>query len=42
MAEKPQRCYMSPDPVGLEWHWKDGVLSANISALHIHNILVIE
>ncbi|NLN93045.1 MAG: hypothetical protein GX130_07055 [Candidatus Hydrogenedens sp.] len=42
LSEKPKRCYMTPDPVGLDWSWRDGVLQANIGGLHIHNILVIE
>lgn len=42
LAEKPTRCYMAPDAVGLDWGWRDGVLHARIGSLHIHNILVIE
>lgn len=42
LAERPQRCYMAPDKVGLEWAWRDGLLTADIAGLHIHNILVIE
>lgn len=42
MAERPARCYMAPDKAGLEWTWKDGMLSADIGGLHIHNVLVIE
>lgn len=42
LAERPRRCYMAPDETGLEWTWKDGVLTAKISGLEIHNVLVIE
>ena len=41
-AERPKRCYMAPDKAGLEWTWKEGVLTAKISGLSIHNVLVIE
>ena len=40
--ERPRRCYMAPDKAGLEWTWKDGKLTAKISGLGIHNVLVIE
>jgi hypothetical protein len=39
---KPKRCYMAPDETGLEWTWKDGILSAHVAGLRIHNTLVIE
>ena len=42
LAEKPARCYMAPDAAGLEWTWKEGLLTASISGLGIHNVLVIE
>lgn len=42
VKEKPGRCYMAPDEAGLNWSWKDGVLTAEISGLAIHNVLVIE
>ena len=42
MAERPKRCYLAPDEIGLEWTWKDGLLTAEIAGLHIHNVLVIE
>ncbi len=42
LAERPARCYMAPDKVGLEWTWKEGRLTADIGGLHIHNVLVIE
>ncbi|MCX5771077.1 MAG: hypothetical protein NTZ09_12520 [Candidatus Hydrogenedentes bacterium] len=42
VKEKPARCYMAPDETGLNWSWKDGVLTAEISGLAIHNVLVIE
>ncbi len=42
MAEKPRRCYMAPEATGLEWTWKDGVLTAKVAGLAIHNVLVIE
>jgi len=41
-AEKPVRCYMAPDETGVEWTWKDGVLTVSVSGLQIHNVLVIE
>jgi len=40
--ERPRRCYLAPDEAGLEWTWRDGVLTARISGLAIHNVLVIE
>lgn len=42
LAQRPKRCYMAPDPVGLDWTWKDGILTADISGFHIHTVLVIE
>ncbi|MCC6143673.1 MAG: hypothetical protein IT368_07690, partial [Candidatus Hydrogenedentes bacterium] len=42
LAERPSRCYMAPETDGLEWTWKDGVLTAQIGGLGIHNVLVIE
>jgi hypothetical protein len=42
VAQKPKRCYMAPDEAGVEWTWKDGILTARISGLAIHNVLVIE
>lgn len=42
MATKPRRCYAAPDPVGVEWNWHEGTLSAHIGGLSIHNVLVIE
>jgi len=42
LKEKPARCYLAPDEAGLNWSWKDGVLTAEISGLAIHNVLVIE
>jgi len=42
MPEKPTRCYMAPDRVSLDWTWQDGILTANIGGLHIHNVMVIE
>jgi hypothetical protein len=42
MAEKPKRCFMAPDETGLNWAWNDGVLTAHVSGLGIHNVLVIE
>ena len=42
MAKRPARCYMAPDRVGLDWTWKDGVLTAKVGGLAIHNVLVIE
>lgn len=42
VAQKPKRCHMAPDETGLEWTWKDGVLTAQIAGLSIHNVLVIE
>ncbi len=42
LPEKPKRCYLAPDEAGLEWTWNEGVLTARISGLSIHNVLVIE
>jgi hypothetical protein len=42
VAEKPARCYTAPDKVGLEWTWKDGLLTAKLGGLSIHNVLVVE
>lgn len=42
MSQRPTRCYMAPDDTGLEWTWKDNVLTAKIASLAIHNVLVIE
>jgi hypothetical protein len=42
MSEKPKRVSMAPDETGVEWTWKDGVLTAQIAGLAIHNVLVIE
>jgi hypothetical protein len=42
MEKAPARCYLAPDEAGLEWTWKDGVLTAKIAGLGIHNVLVIE
>jgi hypothetical protein len=42
LAERPTRCYMAPEADGLEWTWKDGVLTAQIGGLGIHSVLVIE
>lgn len=42
MAEKPARCYTAPDKVGLDWSWKDGLLTAELGGLAIHNVLVVE
>lgn len=42
MEKKPKRCYLAPDPYGLEWTWQDGVLTAQIADLAIHNVLVVE
>ena len=41
-AQRPERCYLAPDEMGLEWTWKDGVLTAEIAGLHIHNVLVVD
>jgi hypothetical protein len=42
MTERPTKCFMAPDPVGVDWTWKDGILEARVAGLHIHNVLVIE
>ena len=42
VVTKPRRCYMAPDETGLEWTWKDGILTAQIAGLVIHNVLVVE
>ncbi len=40
--QRPKRCYLAPDEEGVEWSWKDGLLTAKISGLAIHNVVVIE
>ena len=42
LTERPTRCYMAPEPTGLDWTWADGVLEARVAGLAIHNVLVIE
>lgn len=42
MTEKPTRCNTAPDKVGLEWTWKDGLLTAKFGGLAIHNVLIVE
>ena len=42
MAKPPTRCYLAPDEAGLEWTFKDGILTAKIAGLAIHNVLVVE
>ena len=42
MPQRPARCYMAPGETGLEWMWRDGLLTAKIAGLAIHNVLVIE
>lgn len=42
LAQRPTRCYMAPDRVGLDWTWQHGELTATVGGLHIHNVLVIE
>ncbi len=42
LDERPKRCYMAPDEVGVEWTWKAGTLTAHVAGLAIHNVLVIE
>lgn len=42
LSTRPKRCYMAPQPVGLNWTWNAGILTAVIDGLHIHNILIIE
>ncbi len=42
MGEKPTRCYMAPDSVGVNWGYGDGVLTATVAGLGIHNVLVVE
>lgn len=42
LSERPRRCCMAPDEAGLEWTWNEGVLTAKIAGLAIHNVLVIE
>jgi hypothetical protein len=42
MKQEPTRCYTAPDDAGLEWTWSDGLLTAKIAGLDIHNVLVIE
>ncbi len=39
---KPTRCYLAPDEEGLEWAYNDGLLTANIAGVNIHNVLVVE
>jgi len=40
--ERPTRCFMAPEEVGLEWTWHGGILRAEVAGLAIHNVLVIE
>ena len=42
LDKKPVRCYMAPDESGLEWSYGNGVLTAKVSGLAIHNVLVVE
>src|SRR5690606_7425400 len=42
MPERPTRVYLAPDEAGLEWNWQNGVLTAKIGGLAIHNVLVVE
>ena len=42
LSERPRRCFMAPDPTGLDWTWENGLLNVTISGIHIYNILVIE
>lgn len=42
MAKRPNRVHLAPDPEGVEWTWKDSVLTVRVADLHIHNVLVIE
>ena len=42
MESQPKRCYWSPDEAGLEWSWSEGMFTARIGGLAIHNTLVIE
>jgi hypothetical protein len=41
-AEPPKRVYLAPDEAGIEWRWKDGVVTAKVGGLAIHNVLVID
>ena len=41
-AERPKRVYLAPDEAGLEWTWSDGLLTAKVGGLQIHNVLVVE
>lgn len=42
VESRPRRCYLAPDEEGLEWTWRNGVLTAELADLAIHNVLVIE
>jgi hypothetical protein len=42
MKQKPRNCRMAPSPVGMEWSWDDGVFTARVDGIHIHEVLVIE
>jgi len=42
LPKPPVRCFMAPDPCGLDWTWDNGVLTALISGIHIYNILIVE
>ncbi len=42
LPKRPRRCRMAPDETGLDWTWKEGVLTAKVDGLAIHNVLVIE
>ena len=42
LPERPRHCFLAPDQAGLDWTWSNGVLTAKIGGLQIHNVLVIE
>lgn len=42
MPTKPQKVDLLPEKTSLNWSWKDGQLTATVSEIHIHSVLIIE
>ncbi|MBX7258072.1 MAG: alpha-L-fucosidase [Candidatus Hydrogenedentes bacterium] len=40
--KRPKRVFMGPEKAGCEWTWSNGMLTAKIAGLGIHNVLVVE
>ena len=41
VADEPASVTWEPSGEPLEWQWTDGVLTATVSALHIHGVVVV-